>query len=84
MRHLLILLAAAALCACADTTPKFDSRFGIDTRLTLAQQILHRDAGANTDPVEGMDGRSARAVYERYQKAGGEQPQAPIMSGSAK
>lgn len=87
MRHLPILLAAGLLSACAATATQnasqWDSRFGFDTRLVLAQQILHADAGRSRNPAAGMDGRSATAAYERYQKAAGEQPQS-IMNGGAK
>jgi hypothetical protein len=81
MRYLPILLACA-LSACAQTTPQWDARFGIDTRMVLAQQIMHPGAARNTDSVSGMDGRSARAAYDRYQKAGAEQPPAATASGA--
>jgi hypothetical protein len=85
---LLILLAAGMLSACANiivpTTPNWDSRFGLDTRMALSQQIMHPAAARNADPVAGMDGRSARAAYERYQKAGGEPQQTSVMNGGAK
>jgi hypothetical protein len=81
MRYLPILLAGL-LSACAQTTPKWDARFGFDTRLMLAQQVLNPAAGRNTDPVSGMDGRSARNAYERYQKASGEQQQSTLMTGA--
>jgi hypothetical protein len=86
MRNILLLLAAGTLTACApvlvQTTPQWDARFGVDTRMVLAQQIMHPDAARNTNPVSGMDGRSARSVYERYQKAGGEQQQSSLMGGA--
>jgi len=81
MRYLPILLAGL-LSACASTTPNWDARFGIDTRMLLAQQTMNPGAARNTDPVSGMDGRSARTAYERYQKAGVEQPQAATTSGA--
>jgi hypothetical protein len=81
MRYLPILLAGL-LSACASTTPNWDARFGIDTRMVLAQQVLNPGAARNTDPVSGMDGRSARAAYDRYQKAGAEQPPAATTSGA--
>lgn len=91
MRNFTSLLAAAMLSACAYTTtqstPQLDQRFGLDTRMTLAQQILYQDGGrANAREngrVDGMDGRSARAAYERYQKAAGE-AQPSLLSGGAK
>ena len=84
MRYFLILLVVGTLSSCADTTPHWDQRFGIDTRTTLAMQIADPVAARNTDPVSGMDGRNARAAYERYQKASGEQQQPPVLNGGAK
>jgi len=81
MRYLPILLAGL-LSACASTTPNWDARFGIDTRMVLTQQIMNPGAARNTDPVSGMDGRSARTAYERYQKASVEQQQAATTSGA--
>ena len=84
MRYLSILLAGA-LSACAGTTPHWDSRFGLATRLAMRQQVADPAASRNADPVAGMDGRSARAAYERYQKAAGESPSSPsLMNGGAK
>jgi hypothetical protein len=81
MRYLLILLAGF-LSACAQTTPQWDARFGIDARMVLARQVMHPEAARNTNPVDGMDGRSARTAYERYQKAGPEQQQSTMTSGA--
>ncbi|OEZ56735.1 hypothetical protein [Duganella sp. HH105] len=76
MRHLLSLPLACTLAACAlqttPTTPHWDRNFGVAARATLAQQVVHADAGRNGDPVAGMDGRAAHAAYERYQKASSE------------
>ena len=83
MRYLPILLAGL-LSACVNTAPHWDARFGIDTRTVLAQQVMNPGASRNTDPVAGMDGRSARAAYERYQKAGAEQQPAATASNGAK
>jgi len=83
MRYLPILLAGL-LPACANTTPNWDARFGIDTRMVLARQVLNPGAARNTDPVAGMDGRSARAAYERYQKAGPDQQPAATNNSGAK
>jgi hypothetical protein len=60
------LALAAALGGCADTTPRWDREFGASTRQALAAQVVRPAAVRNTDPVNGMDGASARAVYERY------------------
>lgn len=84
MRYFLILLVAGMLSSCADTTPHWDRRFGLDTRTTLALQIADPAAARNTDPVAGMDGRSAHAAYDRYQKSSGEQKQLSVLNGAAK
>ena len=83
MRYLPILLAGA-LSACASTTPHWDSRFGLATRTALMQQVANPAAAGNANPAAGMDGRAARAAYERYQKAGGETSSQSLMSGGAK
>lgn len=58
----------ALLAACATTTPHFDARFGDAAQVAQARQTL--DAGATarnaTHPVAGLDGRAARAGYDRY------------------
>ncbi|RFP12621.1 MULTISPECIES: hypothetical protein [unclassified Duganella] len=73
MRYLLSLPLACTLASCAlpftPTTPQWDRHFGDVARATLAQQVIDADAGRNRDPVAGMDGRAAHAVFERYQKA---------------
>jgi hypothetical protein len=62
-------LGVALLPACAATTPDWDRQFSQATRATLAQQVLHPEAGRNADPVAGMDGRAAGAAQARYQKS---------------
>ncbi|MTV41574.1 hypothetical protein [Duganella radicis] len=79
MRYLLPMLAASTLSACAAHPPQ---PVGFDTRLVLAQQIMHPEAARNSDPVAGMDGRTARSAYERYQKASGEQPASLLGNGA--
>jgi len=59
-------LAAALLSACAQTTPRWDERFGESVRSNLAAQTINPAAGANRNPATGIDGKAARAAYERY------------------
>lgn len=70
-------LLAGLLAACAPTTPQLDQRFGATVRGAFARQIIDPAAGANADPVAGIDGRSARAAFERYQKSFAD-PAAPV------
>ncbi len=73
MRTLFSLPLACTLASCAlpltPTTPQWDRHFGEAARVTLARQVNDADAGRNGDPAAGMDGRAARAAFERYQKA---------------
>ena len=86
MRLLLSMLAACTLSACANTplvrtTPHWDSQFGSNARITLAQQIIDPGAVHNADPAAGMNGRAAHAGYERYQNTfNGTAPQAPTFT----
>jgi hypothetical protein len=63
------ILLSGLLAACAPTTPQLDQHFGATVRGAFARQIVDPAAGANPDPVAGIDGRSARAAFERYQKS---------------
>ncbi len=68
-RPVLAAALAALLAACAPTTPQLDRRAGDAVRIAFAQQVAHPGAAANPDPVAGLDGKSARAALERYQKS---------------
>ncbi|WP_374362670.1 hypothetical protein [Pseudoduganella danionis] len=67
------LLLATLCCGCSTqlstSTPDWDQHFGSRARATLALQVAY-PAAASSDTAAGMDGRKARAAYERYQKAG--------------
>lgn len=68
MRKLLALLVIALLGGCAaSTTPSYDTRFGDAVRQSRARMTLNPNAGANPDPVVGMDGKAAREATIRYQ-----------------
>ena len=61
-----ILLTCAA---CSTPTPQIDSRFGQAVYLLTAQQVLHPDAAANTNPAAGIDGVAGKSAYDEYQKS---------------
>ena len=68
MRKPLALLVIALLGGCASSiTPSYDTRFGDAVRQARQRMTLNPNAGANPDPVAGMDGRSAREAVGRYQ-----------------
>jgi hypothetical protein len=65
---LLCLPAVSMLGGCAvSTTPGYDARFGDAVRQARAAMTLNPNAGANTDPVAGMDGKSSREALILYQ-----------------
>jgi hypothetical protein len=65
----LATMLVAVLAGCAQTTPQFDQHFGEAVRLALARQTIAPDAGANPDPVAGVDGASARSAQDNYRKS---------------
>jgi hypothetical protein len=70
MRKPLALLVVALLGGCAaSTTPNYDARFGDAVRQARQRMTLNPNAGANPDPIAGMDGRSAREAVGRYQES---------------
>ncbi|MDL2355193.1 MAG: hypothetical protein QFF03_08045, partial [Pseudomonadota bacterium] len=62
---------ALLLSACAATTPQADARFGQSLKAMLAAQVVQPDAVRNSNPVDGVDGRAARAAQEAYERAAG-------------
>jgi type IV pilus biogenesis protein CpaD/CtpE len=71
IRHHRLVLAAlvgTALSGCT-STPLFVHEFGTSVQANLSAQTLDPAAAANTNPATGMDGATARAVQERYQRS---------------
>jgi hypothetical protein len=69
-RHIaLTLLAASLVAGCGTTTPvALDDQMGTSVELAKAQQTLNPKASQDTRPVEGIDGKTADALMDRYQK----------------
>ncbi|MGO4331827.1 hypothetical protein AB4Z48_04050 [Cupriavidus sp. 2TAF22] len=61
--------AAAGLAGCMTTTPVYDAHFGEAVRIVRAMQTLNPDASLNTDPVTGVDARSATYAMDRYNQS---------------
>ena len=55
--------------ACSSPTPLLDQHFGEAVSLITAQQVLHPDAGANRNPITGIDGVAGKSAYDEYQKS---------------
>ncbi len=66
----LLALLVAGLTGCAtSSTPQFDSNFGDAVNAARAQQTLNPDASQNTQSVDGMDGKAANSVMDRYHQS---------------
>ncbi len=62
---LLPLLAAG----CAQRAPYLESQIGQSLHMLRAQQTINPQASNNTDPVAGIDARSAQVARERYEQS---------------
>lgn len=67
----LALVSALALLAtgCAQRAPYLESQMGQSLSMLRAQQTINPDASNNTDPVAGMDARSAQIARDRYEQS---------------
>ncbi|HEX8612550.1 MAG TPA: hypothetical protein VF800_14790 [Telluria sp.] len=64
-----LLASTVLLSACASSTPHWDARFGQSLRSALAAQEIAPGAARDNRPVNGLDGKSAAAAQERYQRS---------------
>lgn len=78
-KSLYVMLASLPLAACVSTTPHWDSQFGQSVRAAVASQTIHPGAGANLDPVSGIDGKAALGAQKRYERSFA-QPEPPPPS----
>ena len=86
-QHAFLLLGAAILsntmlAGCVHTSPQADRDFGSAVRAAVASQTLDPAAAANTNPVTGMDGTSARLAHQRHLQP--QRAEAPLTGGDAK
>lgn len=76
-RRALPLAMVLGLAGCAQTTPRWDITFGDTVRSAFAAQVINPAAARNTNPVAGIDGRTARAAHEHYERASAQPEAAP-------
>jgi type IV pilus biogenesis protein CpaD/CtpE len=72
------VLAGMLLQGCS-TTPYFDDELGASMRANLAAQVIDPAAAANANAVSDVDGKTALAVRERYQRSFKEPESRPIQ-----
>ena len=77
---LLLVLTCGCSVLPASSTPEWDQHFGMRARATLASQVV-QTGPVNSADAAGMDGRKARAAYQRYQQAAGDT--APSEAGQS-
>lgn len=65
MRNLILLSAIVCLSACVAPAPELERDFGKSVRAAVALQTLNPEAGGDA-PVNGLEGRTAKDVYDRY------------------
>lgn len=63
------LLASTLLLGACSSTPHWDARFGQSLRSALVTQAIDPGAGRAGRPVNGLDGKSAAAALDRYQRS---------------
>ncbi|HZX28871.1 MAG TPA: hypothetical protein VFF16_17490 [Telluria sp.] len=61
-----VLFGSLLLVAACSTTPRYDARFGDAVRQARLSMTVNPNAGANPDPVSGIDTQSALAAQKRY------------------
>ena len=61
----MVLLATG----CAQRAPYLESQMGQSLSMLKAQQTVNPQASNNTDPVAGMDAKSAQAARDRYEQS---------------
>jgi len=85
MRIFLILVAWITVVmffwGCAPSRVEMD--FGMSYNLSKYNQILYPDAEKNLKPVEGLDGKVANTVVEKYRKDFEKPAPAPVFTFSA-
>ncbi len=83
---LLVACNSSAIAGCCDSdcysctcVPRDD--FGKAYRLAMAGQILNPDAETNLEPVEGIEGRAAAYIMQKYEQSFKPLPPSPAGGG---
>ena len=75
------LIVTTLLGGCVTTMPEtVDSQMGQAVEMAKAQQTLNPETSQDTQPVKGVDGKSAEALMDRYHKGFQAPPPTNIFS----
>jgi len=66
MRIALLPVAAAALAACAQVAPNWESRFGDAVRQAAAQQVIDPNAPSRNTALARTDGKAVSGAVKAY------------------
>lgn len=69
MKTYLMLTLGLVAAGCASSSPEYDAKFGDAVRESRVGMIINPDAGANPDPVAGLDGNAARETLTKYKES---------------
>ncbi len=72
------LIFLIAIGACGPSRLQMD--YGTSYQLQKFNQAANPEAGKKVEPAEGMDGRAALAVKEKYQKGFEKEPPAHVFT----
>ena len=78
--NILTRCAVLAMLAGCSTTPHYDQHFGDAVRQAKLAMTIDPNAGANPDPVAGIDGQAAAQATARYQGSFKDQPPPPTLN----
>lgn len=78
-RSVAAVTALAAMLQGCSTAPRFEDHFGTSMRTNLAAQVIDPAAAANGNPVSDVDGKTALATRERYQRSFKEPDRQPLQ-----
>jgi hypothetical protein len=62
------ILTGLALATSGCATQTTNAALGSSVGLTMAQQIMHPQAGVERRAISGIDGQAAKSAYDAYQK----------------
>jgi len=63
-----LLIGVAFVAGCTMQKTRLEMDYGTSHKLAKYNQILDPDAEKNLDPVEGLSGKAAKGVMDRYEK----------------
>ena len=60
-------ISVMVVVGCTTAPTRLEADYRTSYHLARVNQILHPEAAANLEPVDGFDGRAAQETFDRYQ-----------------